>query len=215
MLEIIPAIIAKDFKELQAKIKIIEPYFEWAQIDVMDGVFTESKSYNAPDTLRLLGTDINFEIHLMIEKPENILDDWISSGAKRILIHYESIKNFGEAVEKIKDFGLEAVAVLKIETPVMVINDFIKQGKIDVIQLMGINKIGYYGEKFDERIFEKIKILRQNYDNITIEIDGGVNPQNAKKLKTLGVARLVIGGYIFNSKDINKAIDELKNIKVL
>lgn len=212
MLEIIPAIIAHDFKELQAKIKIIEPYFKWAQIDVMDGIFVNSKSYNIPNTLRLLGTNINFEIHLMVEKPENILDDWISSGVKRILIHYESTKKLDEVFKKIKDFGLEVGVVLKIETPVMVINDFIKQGKIDVVQLMGIDKIGYYGEKFDERVLEKIKILRQKYSNIIIEVDGGINSENAKKLFDAGVNRLAVGSYIFNSKDIKKAIEDLKNI---
>lgn len=209
MIEIIPAIIAQDFKELQAKVKIIEPYFKWAQIDVMDGIFVEPKSYNVPETLRLLGTDINFEIHLMIEKPEDILDDWVSSGVKRILIHFESTKRLDEVLEKIKDFGLEAGVVLKIETPVMVINDLIKQNKIDVVQLMGINKIGYYGEKLDERVFEKIKILRQKNSNIIIEIDGGVNSGNVKKLADFGVNRLAIGSYIFNNKDIKKAIEDL------
>ncbi len=221
MIEIIPAIIALDFEELEKKVRLVEPYVGWAQIDVMDGEFTPLKSFNNPKKLKDLKTLLNLEAHLMINHPEKVIEEWIDSGVKRILVHFESTNKFEELIKKIKDSGLKVGVALKLETPVMVINDLIK--KIDVVQLMGIAEIGYYGRLFDDRVLEKIKILRAKHPNVKIEIDGGINLENAKKVIKAGVNHIVVGSYIFSQSsetinknvvelNIKKAIDKLKNI---
>jgi len=102
MIEIIPTIIAKDFQELEEKIKKVEPYVEWVQLDVMDGQFVENATWDKPTDLKNLETNLNLEAHLMIQNPEENIDDWIESGVKRIIIHFESTDQPKEAIERIK-----------------------------------------------------------------------------------------------------------------
>src|SRR3989338_58093 len=100
MTEILPAIIVNNFKELEEKIKLVEPYVKWVHIDVMDGKFTPQTSWpyseGAIADLLKLDTKLNIEIHLMIDKPEKTIDVWIASSAKRFLIHYESTHELDE-----------------------------------------------------------------------------------------------------------------------
>lgn len=202
MVEIIPAIIARDFNELKEKIKIIEPYVKWAQIDIMDGKFTPPITWNNTSELSQLKTKLNLEAHLMTANPEKIINEWLDSPIKRILIHYESTNKIQDLIKRIHDAKKEIGIVLKMETPVSVLDKLfhVSGFKINVIQLMGIDEIGYYGHGFDERVLEKIKTLRQKYPNVIIEIDGGINPETAKKCINAGANRLVAGSYIFDQK---------------
>ncbi|MBI3459122.1 ribulose-phosphate 3-epimerase [Candidatus Azambacteria bacterium] len=208
MTEIIPAIIAQDFKELQDKINLVEFCVDWVQIDVIVGIFVTSLNWNNPSEIKNLKTQINIEVHLMIDQPELVIDSWINSGAKRILVHYESTKKLDEVIDKIKKAGLEVGIVLKMETPIEVLDNFID--KIDVIQLMGIVEIGFYGQPFDHRVLKKISTLRKIYPNVIIEIDGGVTLEKAEALVKAGVNRLVAGSAIFKSNDIKETIEKLR-----
>lgn len=210
MIEIIPAIIAKNFQELQEKIKLIEPHVKWAQIDIMDGKFTPPITWNSPSELSQLKTSLNLEVHLMINAPEKVIDKWLEQKhVKRILIHYESTNKIQDLIKKIRGAKKEIGIVLKIETPIEVLESFIN--KIDLVQLMGIAEIGYYGHGFDERVLEKIKTLRQKYPKLTIEIDGGINPKTTKQCINAGANRLVAGSYIFKNKNIKEAMEKLQS----
>jgi ribulose-phosphate 3-epimerase len=128
MIEIIPAIIAKDFQELAEKIKKIKPFFNWAQLDVMDGKFVENATWNNPTELPILtenSSPLKFEAHLMVEKPEDVIDDWLKSGVKRIIFHYEATGKHQEIIDKIHQAGLEVGIALNPETPIDVLNEFI------------------------------------------------------------------------------------------
>ena len=210
MTQIIPAIIAQNLEEIREKIKLVEPYVDWVQLDVLDGIFAPSKTFNDPVELKNLQTDIKIEAHLMIDQPELVIDQWILSGVKRILIHYESTKKLDEVIKKVKEAGLEVGVVLKMETPITIIDDFID--KLDVVQLMGIAEIGFYGHPFDDRVLEKISTLRKKYPNVIIEIDGGINLKTAQEVLDRGATRLVVGSYLFQGDNIKERIDEVRKL---
>lgn len=214
MNNIIPAIIAENFDDLKEKISKVEGLVEWAQVDVMDGKFVPSVSLNSPLELQNIDTNLKIEIHLMVQNPEENIRDWISSGARRVIVHYESTSQ--EEVEKVisnlKFAGMEAGVALRIETDVSKIENLISS--LDVVQFMSIDKIGYYGQEFDSRVIEKIKNLRKKFSNVKISIDGGVNLENAKALLEAGADNLIVGSMIFRSSNIADTIKKLQDLQV-
>lgn len=204
MPEIIPAIIAKDFEELERKIQVIEGFAAWAQIDIMDGVFAPPTTFNDPEKFRELKTNVKLEAHLMVSAPERIIDAWLASPVERILVHYEStsVENLHAMLRKGEEKGKDVGIALKYETPVSVFDDFFAQHpSFHSVQLMGIAEIGYHGHPFEEGTFEKISILREQHPNGIIEIDGGVTEKNIPSLVFAGVERIVAGNAIFGTDD--------------
>lgn len=208
MIKIVPTIIAKDFQELQKKVKKVEPYVEWAQLDVMDGRFVNNTTWNNPADLSDLETSLKLEAHLMIDKPQKVIDEWIKSGIKRIIFHYESTGRPKEVIKRIKEAGLEVGMALSPETPAEVINDdFVNQ--LDLILVMTV-KPGWGGQKFIEETLYKVRTLRARYHNVNIMVDGGINSETAPRVIGAGANLLAVGTAIFQSDNIEQTIKELK-----
>lgn len=214
MPEIIPAIIAKDADELKVKLSAIDSLVSWAQIDVMDGVFTSQLSWRTPAELDDIRASVNLEAHLMTQEPEKNIDAWLASRVRRIFVHYESttpdaIENL---VKKIQAAGKEAGVVLKLQTPLWVLDFLLEKTPLDAIQLMGIDEIGSYGYPFNEKTLDRIIMLRDKYPNIPISIDGGVTLENAQKIINAGADRLVVGSAIFKAENIADALERFSKI---
>ena len=213
---IIPAIIAKDFEELQSKLAKIDGLVSWAQIDVMDGVFVPPKTWDNPADLENISTVINLEAHLMIANPEEIIDGWLNSPVRRVLLHYESTTHaqIERLIEKALASGKEAGVALKLQTPLFVLDSLIQDSrfKIRAVQLMSISEIGYHGHPFEEKVLDRIKTLREKYPDVTISVDGGVNLENAYKIISAGADNLLVGNAIFKSENIKETIEKFKNI---
>lgn len=213
---IIPAIIAKDFEELKAKLAQVEGLVAWAQIDVMDGIFVPPKTWDNPADLENISTAINLEAHLMVNKPENVIDRWLNSPIKRILLHYESTAHAEteKLIEKIRESGKEAGIALKLQTPLFVLDPLIQDSrfKIRAVQLMSISEIGYHGHPFEEKVLERIKTLREKYPDVTISVDGGVSLENASKILSAAADNLIVGSALFKSDNIKETIEKFKNI---
>jgi len=215
-MEIVPAIIAKDFNELRQKVGLVETYVSAVQLDIMDGVFAPQKTWDEPADLKNLKTGLIFEAHLMVSRPEKEIDKWLASGVKKILIHVESTKNLKEIEEKISGAGLEMGLALNLDTKLEVLDSILisQHSNIQSVQLMAIAKIGFHGQAFDERVIPKIRALRAKYPHVKIEVDGGINIETAKKATQAGADVLVTGSAIFNAQNIKEAIEELyKSIK--
>lgn len=191
--------------------KIIETIgVKWAQIDVSDGIFSDPVTFNKPEELRGLDTSCKLEAHLMIYEPEHELDKWIKSGAKRIIFHYEATHKRKEIIQKVKEAGLEVGLALKPITPWQFAERFFKD--IDLVQILGVNP-GLSGQDFQgEEIIHKIKTLKEAYQDIIIEVDGGVDDKNAKIIVEAGTDILAVGSYLFDSKDPKEAFAVLKQI---
>lgn len=234
-MNIIPAIIGRDFEEVREKIELVPETAKWIQIDVSDGLFTPVETWpyyeneDSPldlDLADFVRTDVlKTEIHLMVENPAKVLDKWLSTGADRILVHYEATDRISlkEVIERVKDAEVEVGIVLKMETPITVLNEFIED--IDLVQLMSINKIGAYGEPFDGGVLDKVKSLRAKYPGVTISLDGGINQSNIKKISEAGVANAVVGSAVFGKDEtgeledfdeekieVGKAVKRIKNL---
>lgn len=210
MVDIIPAIIAKDFKELKNKIHYVEPYVRLVQVDVMDGKFVPNETFRDPIKLKKLNPKVNFEVHLMIKKPWLYLGKWLASGTKRIIIHHEAVPTkslMKSMIEKTKKRNLEFAIAFNPNSNWKSLADLIS--KIDMVLFMTVEP-GFYGKEFMPAVLPKIAKLRKNFPTIRIEVDGGINPETAKKLKNLNIDGLVAGSYILKAAKPSIAIKEIK-----
>ncbi len=210
MAKVIPAIIAKDFQDLTEKVKKIEPHVEWAQLDIMDGEFVDNLTWPYTNgglaEIKRMKTDLNLEAHLMVQDPERVIDQWIVSGVKRIIFHYESTKKHQEIIEKINQSGLEAGIAINPETSVNVLNEFLP---LRLVLVMTVNP-GRGGQKFMAKTLDKIRFLREKYPEMEIEVDGGINPETAQEAVKAGANLLASGSAIFNSQNIAQTIKQMK-----
>jgi len=209
-MEIIPAIIAKNIDEISKKISQVEPYVNWVQIDVADGVFAPNVTWNNPVELRALQTKVSLEIHLMIADSARHFDSWVNSGAKRIIVHVDSAspqEEIAAMAAKAKEQGVSLGIALSLEVSPEDVKKLVPLA--DVVLLLAVSP-GFSGQEFNESVLEKIRYLKKEFANVKIEIDGGVNPEVAKKCVEAGADMLVSGSYIFNAANIEEAIDELK-----
>ncbi len=231
MVEIIPAIIPKDFHDLKDKMSQVVGLAPLVQIDVMDGKLTPKPSWpylNSEDTDFVaikkeekefpFWDQIDFEVDLMIKRPEDVWFDWVIAGAKRIIFHIESTDNIGSLI---KDFRSRLVSkdsalyiglglALDIDTENDQIYPFVSE--LDFVQFMGIAQIGFQGEPFDERVILKIRELKEKFPEAVVSVDGGVNLESAPLLVEAGATRLVSGSAIFESDNIKNTIEELRKV---
>lgn len=220
MIEIIPAIMPADFADLNEKLSLVANVVPLVQIDVMDGRFVQSSSWPyrrsddnfakivAEDEGMPYWEDLDYEIDLMVNKPEDHIDAWIAAGAKRLIVHVESTTILSEIIDRLKGV-VEIGLAIGVDTPLLALDPHI--ASIDFIQHMGIRKIGFQGEPFEESILERIKQLRQAHSELIMSVDGGVNFDTAPLLVEAGVNRLVSGSAIFESENIIEAIEELRH----
>lgn len=219
--EIIPAILPKDFAELQEKIDLIKDFVKTVQIDVCDGQFVPSATWpyrKEDDSFHKIVTEedglpgwekLNFEIDLMANRPEEVVEEWVSAGATRIIIHIEARGNIEGAIDQLKD-RIEVSLALNIDTPISVIEPF--KDKIQGIQLMGIDTIGFQHQPFDAKVIDKIKELRAAHPEMLISVDGGVSLENGSALLEAGANRLVVGSAIFEADNYVDAVTEFKKL---
>jgi ribulose-phosphate 3-epimerase len=236
MNEIIPAIIPETFDELKDKLAQVVGISPVVHVDVIDGVFAEPVSWpyarpNDPDFGTIIREeegmpfweDVDFEFHLMLSDPERHVQEWVSLGAKRIIVHAEAFKDADTLrifVERFrKEFGgdgsflsIELGVSLNFQTPTSILESAISE--IDFVQFMSIAKIGRQGAgiPFEESVISKIADFREQYSNTPVSVDGGVNRENIVSLREVGVERFVVGGAIFQSENILGTIEELESL---
>lgn len=210
MIEIIPTILAKSFKEIKERIRKVENYINWVQLDVMDGKFVDNTTWPYAEgkisDLKELKTKVRLEAHLMIEKPEQKIDDWLEN-VDRVIVHYEASNNIEDLIKKAKDKGKQIGLAINPETSIEAVNPFLKD--LDLVLCMTVQP-GWGGQEFKDEVLSKIKTLRMTWPDGNIEVDGGINPETSKKAINAGVNLICAGTYIFKSKDIKQAIESLR-----
>lgn len=184
----------------------MEGLVNWIQLDVMDGHFVLPVTWSSPDDLMDLYGNVKIEAHLMINRPEEVLAAWMAC-ADRIIIHIESTNHLDEIIDVFSNSRIELGVAIKMDTPVEVIADF--ADKIRLVQLMSIDKLGYYGAQFDAAVYDRIKKVRQLMPKAQIAVDGGVNETNINLLAKNGVNNFVIGTTIWNSPNVPETISSL------
>jgi ribulose-phosphate 3-epimerase len=230
MAEIIPAIIPKSIEDLREKISLVEPFVSLVQIDVTDGKYVKSRNWpyfadGLDPTFEEIKEEkeglpfwdkIDYEVDLMVKDPEEIVDDWIRIGVKRVVIHWESSKDPVKLLRRLaKDYateknfllGLEVGVAINLKTPIEELFSVLEETDIegrpiaDFVQFMGIKEIGFQKQTLDVRVLDKISDLREKYPSTIISIDGGITTDNADDLVAVGVNRLVSGSAIFENEN--------------
>ena len=208
MAEIIPAINAETFEEVARQVKLVEPFTGWIHIDVADGTFTPNTLWHNAEDLLQLDSKLNIEVHLMISDIDTRFPQWLLPSVKRIIFHLEAARDPLFVLEKIKEAGKEAGLGILPETDWKKTEPF--WGKVGSILLLSVSP-GFAGQGMSPDTIGKIKGLHDAYSHCIIEIDGGVNAENARILVEAGASRLASASAIFGKEDIGKAIEELRN----
>ena len=205
---IVPALMADEWESLVTQVELITPVAKRVQIDVMDGQLVPSFSFPYNKTMlsdqRFPHTDsIHYDVHLMVQHPQEVGERFIAAGADTIIAQIEGFRA-GEA-ERVflewKEQGVETGVSLLLDTPLEVADSLVQSGAVSIVQIMSIARIGYQGEQFDERAFERISILRERYPNITIAVDGGVKIDTVQQLIERGAELLGVGSAIMKSEN--------------
>lgn len=236
-MEIIPAITPKNYEDLEDKLSQVVNLVPMVQIDVNDGSLTPIRSWpyartpqkNADTTQTHAEKDadfadivaekkgfpfweeLEFEAHFMVREPERIISDWITSGASRVIVQIEGAEHFEKSVEAVA--GRVPLGVsLALDTPNHVLESIAKD--ISIIQCMGweLSHLGRQGVPLDERVFDKIRQLRQKYPEHIIEVDGGVTLENAPKLLKTGANRLAVTSALWRDGGLRENLAKFKEL---
>lgn len=210
-IKIIPSILVKNKAEFTKHWKQISPYFNYAQIDIMDGKFVKNKNYITPDDIKTLTKKHQLEIHLMVNKVSQYVATWSQlKNVQKIIWHYEADKNIKhiEAINKnLKGQKIKTALAINPQTSLAKIKTLIPQ--FDTIQIMAVTP-GLQGQKFQSRVLTKIKTLRQQFPKLNIEVDGAINNQTFKAIVKAGANIVCPGSYLQNSKNIKASLAKLK-----
>ena len=213
MVIVAPSILSADFSKLGKEIKAVEDGgAEWIHIDVMDGCFVPNITIGpvVVKSIRKI-TNLFFDCHLMIEKPEEFVEQFAKAGANLITFHAESSLNIKSVIKKIKDVGCKVGISINPETPVDTIKDVIKE--VDLVLIMSVHP-GFSGQSFITDVIPKIKktkdLINKTKRKIYLQVDGGINKENAGIVKENGANVLVAASFIFKSSNYKDAIKQLK-----
>lgn len=214
MIYIAPSALAADFRRLEDELKDVERGgADLLHVDIMDGHFVPNISFGPfiVDFMRQ-STSLPLDVHLMIERPELMLQEFQRAGADRITVHAEACTHLHRVVGQIKDLGIRAGVALNPATPLSVLDHIAHE--LDLILIMTVNP-GFGGQRFIPAMLPKIREMRRRLDeqgltNVHIEVDGGINEQTAKQVIEAGADVLVAGSSVFNEADRAEAIRRLR-----
>ncbi|MDR7856383.1 ribulose-phosphate 3-epimerase [Tissierella sp.] len=215
MAKIAPSLLSADFANLRDEIiKIEKGGADYIHLDVMDGIYVPNITFGPPVIKKLRNvTKLPFDVHLMIDRPERYIKDFVEAGADIITVHEEATVHLHRTIQEIKSYGVMAGVSLNPATPLENIEYVLDD--LDLILIMTVNP-GFGGQSFIKAMENKIKRLRDIINarnlNIILEVDGGVKLDNAKEILGYGADLLVVGSDIFGSKDVESRTREFKNL---
>ncbi len=239
MAEIIPAILEKNFNEIKNKLTFLRERAKCVQIDFCDGRYVPSQTwpfatggFNDYDFVKILNEEegmpfwqeFDFEFDLMVEQAIENFELYLKLGPKRVIFHLKGEKNIKEFEHFLEgldmyvrdnvEIGIAIYPNDDISTALKFANSYASRfsNKVDFIQCMGIDKVGFQNQKFNEKVLENIKFLKDNVPGIVLSVDGGVNIKNVEELIKAGVDRIAIGSAIWKSGDPIGALQDFQNL---
>ena len=239
---VIPAINCLNWSCVFQKLKAIKKIkSEWVQFDISDGKFAKPKTWGNKisdlEKFKKYRQKTKIEVHLMVENPLLIIDNWLKAGVKRIIVHLEALtdkkslprcrgaqgraggrmhpnlkinqKVFSLILKKCKAYNVELGLAINPKTPVEKLIPYLKDLKF--IQILTVEP-GRSGQKFQPKVLKKIQFLRKKFPNIVIEVDGGINLKTAKLAKKAGTDILVSASYLWKSSNLKNTLEKLSQV---
>jgi len=206
-----PSLLSADFSVLEEQVALIERAgAQVIHVDVMDGHFVPNISFGAAVMKSLLGkTKLPFDVHLMIENPDQYLEDFATENTEYITVHAEACNHLHRTIQHIKSLGIKAGVSLNPATPISVLEAIFEE--LDLVLVMSVNP-GFGGQKFIPSALDKIKALKElkakRNPKLVIEVDGGITLENIKSVTDAGVELVVAGSSVFCATDIEKRVKE-------
>jgi len=207
MVKIVPVINVKTRQDFEKRLHQLKKFNGLIQIDVADGQFTDWKNLQDISEIKRLKIKKDFELHLMIKKPELSLKDWLSLKPKRVFIQHEAINDSKLILRLCKEYKVELGLAFKPYTDLEVLKELV--GEIKSVLLLGVEP-GPSGQKFRYHVLDRIKELKKKYPKLILQLDGGVNEEVAQMAKEANVDELAMGSYIFKSDNPCTAITHLQ-----
>ncbi|MTI47718.1 MAG: ribulose-phosphate 3-epimerase [Firmicutes bacterium] len=215
MIKVAPSVLSADFSKLEEELKKIEGGgADMVHLDIMDGHFVPNITFGAPVIKKLRKvTDVPFDVHLMIEKPERYIEDFVDAGADIITVHQEASVHLHRTIQQIKSYGIKAAVALNPSTPLGEIEYVLDQ--LDMVLIMTVNP-GFGGQSLIDSMENKVRKLKKMIDkkglNIDIQVDGGIKLDNLKEVVDWGANVIVAGSAIFGSEDATEATRRFKTV---
>ena len=213
MVKLAPSILSADFNSLGEQVRLVEEAgVEYLHIDVMDGHFVPNITIGplVVEAIRPY-SKLFFDVHLMIEHPDRYVSDFVKAGADLVCVHAEACPHLHRSIQNIKSHGIQAAVALNPATPLTSIEYVLEN--LDMVLLMTVNP-GFGGQEFIREVLPKISALRERINSLglhtEIQVDGGINPQNAGEVVKAGATILVAGSAIFGAGDIPRAVRALR-----
>lgn len=212
MIKVAPSILSADFADMGKSVEYIDKCgADMIHCDVMDGAFVPNITFG-PNMVKAIRKHTNkpLDVHLMIEKPERYIDDFVKAGADYITVHFEATVHPHRTLEYIRSCGVKSGIVYNPGTPVDSLKYLIDS--VDMVLIMSVNP-GFGGQKFISNTLDKIKEVKKTVGDrdVLIEVDGGINLDNAKAVKEAGANVLVAGNSVFCATEPKSVIEQLKN----
>lgn len=214
-MKLAPSILSADFANLLEDVKKIERGgADYIHVDVMDGHFVPNISFGAPVMKCLNGkTCVPYDVHLMIENPDDYIADFVTPQTEYITVHQEACRHLHRTIQNIKSKGIKAGVSINPATPVETLSCILED--VDLVLIMSVNP-GFGGQKFIPSAVRKVQelaeIKRANGYDFVIEIDGGVTLDNAKMLAEAGVEMAVAGSAVFKADDVEETVRKFKAV---
>jgi len=211
--KLVPTLLTSSFTEFKDKLGKLDDYFDLVQIDCADGEFVRNKTFYEIDKIKGLIFNVDLELHLMVKDPLKIIKKWQNyKKVKKIFFHYEAVKNDKKIlglIDYLKKIKIKAGLAVNPETKLEKFKKFLPI--LDLILVLGVEP-GWGGQEFQPKVLDKIKEIRQSFPKIDIEVDGGVNLENAGEIVKAGANVLAVGNLILKTNNIESLISKFQKL---